>query len=175
MIKPQLVNSAKNLPSRGEWLYELKFDGFRILAFIEQGNVRLVTRGQNDFTTAFPRAVDMLKNLPNCVLDGEIVCDKFPPTHQGIFIAFDILFFGEKDLRELPLIERKAILETIDVNQSDYLENITKVQFQKICAQNHEGIIAKLRDSTYQGSRSGAWLKLKCPNYMRINSTKPQL
>jgi bifunctional non-homologous end joining protein LigD len=184
-IEPMKTTLAKSSPHGNDWLYEIKFDGFRALAFKNGGDVRLLSRNQKDFGEKFPEAIEAISNveIDDAILDGEIVAldvkgissfqllqafergEKRPPI---FFYAFDLLSLHGKDLSSQHLAESKAKLEKILKPKSSLIrysaslgENGEKLikQAQKL---GLEGLIGKLKDSIYEaGRRSSAWIKLK--------------
>ena len=175
-------------PTAGEWIYELKFDGFRLLAIRKGKSVELKSRNKNDLSARFSDLVDPLRALParEFVLDGEAVAldDEGRSSFQCLqaremervkrpiyFYLFDILQLDGKDLTSLPLHARRAILEKLVSDAGDPLRfsgelgGDPKKLLQEVHRLGLEGIIGKLRDSVYEpGRRSGAWLKIKSVN-----------
>ena len=170
-LRPQLLTRVEKPPSGEDWLWELKYDGFRILAHIRGGRVRLVTRNGNDFTHKFQGIADSLSHLPDCVLDGELVMTDaagrcvFPPKSTSpsrAYMVFDIV------LPDLPLIERKQILADLNPpNLVDFMQGGGAELFRAVCQAGHEGLVGKLKTSRYTGKRDGTWVKIICPNYVR--------
>jgi len=166
------------VPRDGDWIWELKYDGFRIIAKVEKGVARLVTRNGNNFTVKFSKVAKMLEDLPDCVLDGELVMiDEhgkciFPPNAKSPnlnFIIFDILSLKGKDLRGLPLIERKQILLKLGPpNLIDFVRGGGEDAFTAACRVGHEGLVGKQVLSIYTGKRDGSWIKVQCKGYKRI-------
>ena len=165
-----------------DYVFELKFDGYRALASIEKGHVDLYSRNLKDFSQKFPSIVDELKKIKEDVLlDGEIIAyDKRGTSsfqalqHLGQdegtrleYVIFDFLFFKGKDMTTLPLIRRKSELEKLlkkypTLTYSTHIEENGKAFFAQAGKLGMEGIIAKRKDSLYlKGKRSDAWLKIK--------------
>ena len=132
-MKAKLV---ENPPATGHWIYELKFDGIRLIAIKGPGKVSLLSRNQNDLSARFPEIVDAIKNLPadECVLDGEVVAldDEGRSSFQLLqaremdgrkspvyFYAFDLLQLDGKSLVSLPLEARKNVLEKLCAKADD--------------------------------------------------------
>ncbi len=181
----QLAITVKEIPE-GEWLYELKYDGYRIMAFAEGNNVRLITRNGNDYAKQFYMIASDLIDWAGgraFVLDGEIaVTDESGKTDfQALqnymknqkfknltYIVFDILALDGVDIRGYPLIDRKNILETLMKNApksiyySRYVKGYGKESFAAACEASMEGIVGKKVSSIYSGTRNGDWIKLKC-------------
>ena len=184
--EPQLAKSADTLPSIGEWVYELKYDGYRIIAYAEGGGVRLLTRNGNDYTGHFSdiaASVAALADGDALVLDGEVVAadengrSDFNTLQnrikQGsgkglIYVVFDLLAWDGKDLRQYPLEERKEKLRKIlrdaskNLSYSAYTADIKEENLRAVCEGKFEGLIAKRAGSPYNGGRNGDWIKLKC-------------
>jgi bifunctional non-homologous end joining protein LigD len=183
----QLAKLMVKVPEDGNWLYELKYDGYRILAFIEGNSVKLVTRNRNDYTNKFRTVASSLLDLAGgraMVLDGEMTVSdasgrtdfqalqnylKNPQSHNLIYILFDILALDGVDLRNLPLSQRKEALLSLmkgdtpkNLHYSQHVEGNGEESLRAACELNMEGIIGKKADSLYTGTRSGDWIKLKC-------------
>ena len=183
----QLALLSNQIPKGNDWLFEIKYDGYRIIAFVEQKKVVLKTRNSQDYTTKFLSLVNSLKKQFNfsLVLDGEVVVfDKegksdFSSLQQSIksskddfvYVVFDILALNGEDLRDLPLLKRKELLKSVLKNSPNnliYSEHVIghgKECFNLAKKKNLEGIVAKKVDSKYKGTRNGDWLKIKC--YLR--------
>ena len=157
-----------------DWIFELKFDGFRVLMYIEK-DVKIISRNGRDITGDYPELQKI--TTASCVLDGEIIAltDGRPDFNKLMrkdgfiqFVAFDILSLDGKDLTKLPLVQRKEILagtvtETDRVVLSRYIEANGIALFHEACVQNLEGVVAKRKNSLYfPGKRTRDWLKIKC-------------
>jgi bifunctional non-homologous end joining protein LigD len=180
-MKARLVDQ----PLPGDWVYEIKFDGYRALAIKERDNVRLLSRNEKSFNEKFPAIVDSVAALDaeEAIIDGEIVAldaqgrssfqllqafelnEKQPPL---FYCAFDLLRLNGKDLRGQPAIARKAILEKLIHKGSGWIRFSTALtgdvaQLLKQARRlDLEGLIGKRTNSPYEpGRRSGAWIKLK--------------
>lgn len=182
----QLAKLVNTVPEGEDWLYELKYDGFRIMAFIEGNLVRLITRNGNDYINRFHEiALSLIDWAAGraIILDGEIVVTdasgktdfhalqnhmKNPESQKLTYIVFDILALDGIDFREHTLIERKEALESLmkdapkNLYYSRYVRGNGKEGFAAACEANLEGIIGKKADSVYSGTRNGDWIKLKC-------------
>ena len=164
-----------------DWVFELKYDGFRALAYVDGDGCRLVSRNRHRFDEFEPLAVAVAKSLgaERAVLDGEIVCvdergrSQFYPLMarrcQPCFFAFDLLWVDGEDVREQPLLERKARLRTLVPDSDprllfvDHIEERGVALFEKICEMDLEGITAKRKKGLYrEGTR---WLKIKNRDY----------
>jgi bifunctional non-homologous end joining protein LigD len=174
-----LVNEPFDSPG---WMYEVKWDGYRALAFTENGNVELSSRNSKSFNEKFyPLYKELQSWKINAVIDGEIVSLNENGTAdfsslQGwrseadgelVYYVFDILFYEEENLMQLPLTERRKILKEIlpaseHIKLSDNFET-NGIEFFKLAQEmSLEGIIAKKEDSLYfPGTRSKDWLKIK--------------
>ena len=182
----QLARLVSTPPEGENWLYELKYDGYRILAYLEGDGVRLVTRNGNDDTDRFQEDADSLLDWAAgraMVLDGEMaVTDaqgrtdfqalqsylKKPEGKNLTYIVFDLLALDGTDLRGRPLIERKETLEALmkdsprNLYYSQHIRGNGKESFLAACKADLEGIVGKKADSVYGGTRNGDWVKLKC-------------
>ena len=182
----QLAKLVSTAPEGDDWLYEVKYDGYRILAFVEGNRARLVTRGGNDYTGRFQPVADSLVDLAAgraMVLDGEMAVTDDQgrtnfqalqnhmrrPNGKGLtYIVFDILALDGADLRGRHLIARKAILEDLLRDAPKYLHYSAHVRgngrenFEAALRADLEGIVGKKADSLYSGTRNGDWIKLKC-------------
>ena len=185
-MKAKLVEKP---PASGDWIYELKFDGIRLIAIKDQQKVSLLSRNQNDLSARFPEIVDVVRNFPaeECVVDGEVVAldEQGRSSFQLLqaremegrkspvyFYAFDLLQLDGKSLVSLPLEARKNVLENLCASADDprirysgAIDGNANQLLKEVQRRGLEGIIGKLRDSLYEaGRRSGAWVKLKCVN-----------
>ena len=181
----QLARLVGTVPEGEDWLYEVKYDGYRILAFLEGNNVRLQTRSGNDYTDRFPEVANSLIDLAAgraMVLDGEVaVTDvhgrtdfqalqnymKAPKGKNCIYIVFDLLALDGADLRGQRLIDRKEALGTLmksspkNLYYCQHIKGNGKESFAAAGQANLEGIVGKKADSVYSGTRNGDWIKLK--------------
>lgn len=181
----QLATLTKKIPNGKDWIFEIKYDGYRIISFVENGKAKMVTRNNIDYTKNFKTIAEKLNKIEqeNFVVDGEIVSfDKngksdFSLLQDNIksgksnffYVVFDLLVLNGQDLRHLPLKDRKAKLERLlhrtddCVIFSSHVDN-GKESFSFAKANNLEGIIAKKTTSLYSGTRGADWLKIKCYN-----------
>ena len=182
----QLAKLVSTVPEGDDWLYEMKYDGYRIVAFIEGSSVRLQSRNDNDYTRRFQSIatalIDWAKGR-SMVVDGEmVVVDesgktdfqalqsylKNPGTQGLTYVIFDLLALDGKDLRGDKLIERKEKLEALmkdapmNLVYSRHVSDNGRESFKAACSLGMEGIVAKIADSVYSGTRNGDWIKLKC-------------
>ncbi len=182
-LKPMLATLVDKPFSDSNWSYEIKWDGYRALAFINKGKVDLKSRNDKSFNKKFYSVLNAMKQWKiNAVIDGEIVVtDNKGVSSFGtlqnwrseadgllIFYAFDILWLEGKDLTSLPFHERRTILRSIMpkdheiIRLSENLDGSGKDAFATALKMNLEGIMAKKNDSLYQpGERSKQWLKIK--------------
>ncbi|BAN23307.1 DNA ligase D [Caballeronia insecticola] len=189
-LKPQLATLVDAAPPGDDWAYEIKFDGYRVLARIEtvKGKrvIRMDTRNGNDWTAKFSKQVKALEQLDieSGWLDGEAVVldERGLPDFQALQNAFDVgrpqdivvYFFDVPylngyDLRHVPLVQRRAILkaliEPIDDPVLRYSQDFAfhaDDLLKSACDMALEGIIGKRMDATYVSGRSNSWIKLKC-------------
>ena len=168
-FKPMLL--SESLPfDDPDFIYELKFDGFRAIAYLQRDSTTLISRNGKDLTGKFPVLNDLHSCAESpCILDGEIIAPHFPPTSlpgAAQFIVFDIL-------TDKPLIERKQVLSDVISESprlviSRFVHTHGKDLFDLACAQNLEGIVAKRKNSRYyHGKRSTDWIKIRNPAYAR--------
>ncbi|MGQ0701755.1 MAG: non-homologous end-joining DNA ligase [Gemmatimonadales bacterium] len=203
-IAPQLATLVPEVPPGPEWLHEIKFDGYRLEGVLRDGRARLLTRRGLDWTGRFPAVAEACATLParQAVIDGELVAllpdgrSSFQALQQVmmgkkprrvIYYVFDLLRLDGKDLRSLPLLERKRRLARLlrkrrgpgsrRVRYSAHFTGRGETVLQKACAMGLEGIIAKRRDSPYQSQRTRTWLKVKCVNrqeFVVLGFTEPK-
>ena len=187
-LKPQLATLASAAPpDDAGWLYELKFDGYRLLARIDaRGDVSLFTRNGNDWTGKLSTVADAVKalGLRSSWLDGEVTAtgDNGAPDFQRlqnafdsksttdlIYTLFDLPVHAGRDLRDVPLFERRGALEAL-LGSADVETIRFSAAFQarpsdliaSACKIGFEGVIGKRADAPYRGGRSSDWIKLKC-------------
>ncbi|MGN5352719.1 DNA ligase D [Ralstonia sp. L16] len=189
-LEPQLATLVDGPPTHGEWDYEVKFDGYRILARIDGNTVRLFSRNGRDWTAKLPRQARTLHalGLREAWLDGEVVVmgERGVPDFQALqnafetahaehiaYYLFDIPFCNGMDLRGVPLRERRALLQRIldaapgDLDRDAVLFSGTfnaapEDLLSSACSMSLEGVIGKRADAPYRAGRSPAWIKLKC-------------
>jgi bifunctional non-homologous end joining protein LigD len=168
-----------------DWLFELKYDGFRSLAVIERGECRLVSRNGNTFKS-FGTLADRLTQAwrsGNAVLDGEIVCldkqgrpqfyDLLYRRGEPVFYAFDLLWRDGQDIRLLPLNERKQALSAVvrrascrSLRYVDHVEAQGVALFARACELDLEGIVAKYKFGPYTSDREAStWFKIRNGSY----------
>lgn len=178
-IFPMLATLVKKPFNDKNWIFEIKWDGFRALAFLHKGNLKLKSRTEHLLNEKFPTIVKALLGFKHdLILDGELVMlDELGKSHFQLmqlgegalcYYLFDLLYFDGHDLRDEPLIERKMLLKKLikelDHPQICYSEHIEEqgVAFFKEAVQlKLEGIIGKKRSSAYVERRSRDWVKIK--------------
>jgi bifunctional non-homologous end joining protein LigD len=208
-IAPQLATLVQRPPEGDAWLHEIKIDGYRIAARIDRGKARMLTRHGNDWTPRFRPIAAILANLPvkAAYLDGEIAVlttegisdfgalqealGRHGGSREMAFVVFDILHLDGRDLRRLPLVERKTILEKVLAhlpvrNPVQFFSDVTGqgAKFFKLACKRHlEGIVSKRGNAPYRSGRGGDWLKVKCTyrqefvvgGYRRETTGRPNL
>ncbi len=200
ILKPQLATLVESVPD-GDWRYEIKFDGYRIMARIESGKVQLFTRNGHDWTAKMPQQAEALValGLESAWLDGEVVVpnEEGTPDFQAlqnafeigrsgtiIYYLFDLPYLNGMDLREVPLEERRAALsQLLEANDNellrfsaDFTEQPESV-LDSACQMKLEGLIGKRAGSTYVSKRSNSWVKIKCKNrqeFIIVGFTDPK-
>jgi bifunctional non-homologous end joining protein LigD len=183
-IEPMKARLAER-PLPGRWLYEIKLDGFRTLAFKKGKCVRLLSRNEKDFGEKFPQVLEAVEQLDtnDAILDGEVVAldskgrssfqllqafdlgQEKPPI---LYYVFDLLRYEGNDLQKLPIAERKELLQKALTRAPDLIRYslVLKGEIKRLLEEAQrlglEGLIGKRADSEYEaGKRSGAWIKLK--------------
>jgi bifunctional non-homologous end joining protein LigD len=172
--------------SHPDWLFEIKHDGFRALAYLQAGQCQLVSRNGYVYKRfgELTEHIGASVNVHSAVLDGEIVClDKSGKSQfkslmyrrgEPYFYAFDILQLNGKDLRSMPLHGRKQKLKSLIPGQPfallyvDHVEEHGERLFHLACREDLEGIVAKLRNGTYDCQHATSWIKIKNPAYTQI-------
>jgi ATP-dependent DNA ligase len=142
-----------------EWIFERKFDGIRLLAFKQGPDVRLFSR--NRLPQNIPAVASAIAKLPveNVILDGEVTWDR-----AGAYHVFDVVWLDDRDVRSLPVEERRALLEALPLRPP--LQRVAALDdptpWERASREGWEGVIAKRRGSVYEHRRSPHWLKMKC-------------
>jgi DNA ligase D-like protein (predicted ligase) len=183
-IPPMLLLKTEVLPDDAErWVYELKLDGYRAIAFKADGRLHLRSRNDNDFSQRYAAVARGLKNLPaDTVVDGEIVAfdEEGRPSFSLLqnygsadtpigYFVFDVLVLAGRDVTQEPLSARQALLEAKvlphlaePVRYVAPLEGSLQTLVHSVKTHGFEGLVAKRRDSRYEpGLRSGAWRKMR--------------
>ncbi|MBA3313932.1 MAG: DNA ligase D [Planctomycetaceae bacterium] len=184
-IPPQLATLADRAPEGDEWLHEIKYDGYRLLAKVDDRDVTLFTRGGHDWTGRFREIAAAIASLPcrSAWIDGEAASPgltgvtsfsemqaalSIGSTGQLVFFAFDLLFLDGFDLRRTPLAERKVLLASLlqeAPSRVQYVEHVSgdgPSFTDAACQAGLEGIISKRADAPHRGGRTKTWLKAKC-------------
>jgi bifunctional non-homologous end joining protein LigD len=184
-ISPQLATLVDKPPEGVDWIHEIKFDGYRILAFKNGSEVILKSRNNKDWTNNLHPIAQAVSQLPfkQIVLDGEVVVldnegrsdfqllqNSLNGENQNplIYFLFDLLYFEGYDLRDLGLIERKSILKNVlieappQVHYSEHCVSEGKKLYVHSCNHALEGIVSKQSNGKYLSKRSHDWLKVKC-------------
>lgn len=187
-VPPMKALLVEEIPAQGDWVYEIKWDGYRALALKSKGKVRLYSRRAREVTAEFPAIAEGIRRIPvkEGIFDGEIVAldekgqasfqllqnyknqSKKAQPHTLAYYAFDLLNLEQRNTTGLPLIARKELLEKVlkgvpePVRYSAHFTGDPKVLLEEAQKNRIEGLIAKRSDSVYEpDQRSGAWLKLK--------------
>jgi bifunctional non-homologous end joining protein LigD len=185
-IEPMKTRLVEALPPDKSWLLELKHDGYRALAVKKGDDVEIFSRSARQLTAEFPAIVEAVRRLPirECIVDGEIVAlnergqgsfqllqNRGNDTDEGaiVFYVFDLPNYERRNIRDLPLTERRALLEPLvapagePLRFSATLNGAPQVVLAEVKRLGLEGVIGKRPDSKYEpGRRSGAWVKVKC-------------
>ncbi|AXA44639.1 DNA ligase D, ligase domain (plasmid) [Rhizobium leguminosarum] len=189
-VEPCLALLKAKPPKGDDWVYEIKWDGYRLAIHVEPRGIRILTRGGHDWTDRFPAIKQAAMWLPvgTAILDGEaVVLDEQGRSDFGllqqslggrggkksssdaIFMAFDLLYFDGHDLRNSELDMRRHLLEDLvppeeqgDIRLSKEIEADGEALLRVACAHGLEGLIAKRRDAPYSSGRLGDWVKVKC-------------
>jgi len=182
--QPQLATLVDQVPPGDNWLFEYKYDGYRLLIATGTGAATAWTRNAKDWSDKFRALVKAAAKLPpGCLIDGEAVAldDKGRPNFQLLqstlkdqrganlaFFAFDLLVDRGEDITRLPNIERKDRLKSLLAGVQppflfgDHVIGRGEDIFREVCKQGGEGVIAKRADAPYRAERSRNWLKIKC-------------
>ncbi|WP_085655697.1 MULTISPECIES: DNA ligase D [unclassified Pseudomonas] len=199
-LKPQLATLVESAPE-GDWQYEIKFDGYRIMARIDQDEVQLFTRNGHDWTHKLPKQAQALAalGLESAWLDGEMVvadADGVPDfqalqnafdsgrSENIVYYLFDLPYLNGVDLREVPVQERRAALATVLKAHEDPLlrfseafDETPQALLNSACQMRMEGLIGKRLGSPYVSRRSSDWIKLKCKHrqeFVIVGYTDPK-
>ena len=181
---PQLATLADAVPAGDDWLHEMKYDGYRALVAVKDRTVKVYTRNGKDWTDKFSAVADAAEaaKLGTALIDGELVVldEEGRPSFQllqnaldgkgeGIVLyAFDLLRQGGRDLKNLPLVERKARLAALlpegdaVLRYADHVIGKGEALLHALCAKGLEGVISKRADAKYRNRRTRDWLKVKC-------------
>ncbi|MCS6296800.1 MAG: DNA ligase D [Nitrospira sp.] len=186
-IVPQLATLVTASPEGEDWVHELKYDGYRILCRLKDGEATLLTRNGHDWTAKLPHIAAAIEELSgrSAWLDGEVVA-LLPDgriSFQGLqnafdarsdnnllYYVFDLLYLNGYDLRDVPLVERKRLLSALLndrpssslIQYSDHISGKGDAAFAEACRSGMEGLIAKRADAPYLSGRNRNWVKVKC-------------
>jgi bifunctional non-homologous end joining protein LigD len=192
-IAPALATLVDAVPASGPWIYEIKYDGYRVMSWLEDGKVRLASRRGLDWTESFPTIAAALSRVRarTAIFDGEVAYVRedgrtdFQKLQNALFGAsaadqarlvyfvFDLLFYDGVDLRNEPLSYRKDRLRTILAGEdlplklSDHVEDGATF-LREACKLGLEGIVGKRADRPYRSGRSKDWIKIKCHQYQEL-------
>jgi bifunctional non-homologous end joining protein LigD len=183
----QLATLVDEAPRGDDWVHEMKFDGYRILARVESGQARLLSRNGKDWTAYFPAIAEAVEALParTVLLDGEVAVvlpsgttsfqalqNALTAKDQGqlVYFLFDLLHLEGWSLLRAPLLERKTLLQEVlgsaapgsPLRYSDHVVGSGEEFHRRACTLGVEGILSKRRDAPYEARRSRTWLKVKC-------------
>jgi bifunctional non-homologous end joining protein LigD len=188
-FKPQLATRVSNSPPGDEWLHEIKYDGYRILAWRQAGKVELISRNGLDWTAKFPEIAKAVEDYvpDNTTIDGEVVVmsddgvSNFGALQKWLkdgkggdpqYICFDLVVDSGNDITNMPLSYRKQKLEglltelpkaaTYWIQYSNHIIGHGKSMTKEACKKGLEGVVSKKVDSKYLQGRSSSWLKSKC-------------
>lgn len=180
-VSPMLATLVGQVPSGNDYAFEIKYDGYRGLAFVEGGKTKLFSRNKLDFSKKFPSLVRSLTQFlsgHSAILDGEIIVQdergrsNFQALQNGegepIYMVFDLVCLDGEDFSGLPLLKRKERLEKLlqgapeNICYSSHIIGNGKKFFAEVQKLNLEGIVGKKIDSPYQQKRSEDWIKIKC-------------
>ena len=187
---PQLATLSTIMPKGAEWVHEIKFDGYRMMSHINNGNVKIFSRNGKDWTAAFQSIAHLLSKftIGTAILDGElVVADKqgksnFMELKNALsngevnrfqYYLFDLLYLNGADTTKLPLLQRKELLAELLTNNapkakaqriclSEHFTVTDDSFFQNVCSLQLEGVVSKRADAPYHVGHSKIWLKTKC-------------
>ena len=184
-MEAQLATAVKSPPTGASWVHEIKYDGYRMLCRIADGEVRMVSRNAKDWTSDFPALARAVARLPvaSAWLDGEVVAmdDKGRTSFQRLqnaldatrtqnlsYLAFDLLYLDGYDLRDVALVERKRVLQRLlenapaTIRYSEHFAVPGPDFMHNVEKLGLEGMVSKRGDLPYRAGRGPAWQKTKC-------------
>jgi bifunctional non-homologous end joining protein LigD len=181
-IEPALASPIAKVPSGTRWIHGIKFDGYRVQVHLANEAVQIFTRRGHDWAHRFKKVAHDAWHIKagSAVIDGEIVVPAADGTTDFsvlqnelrgkstsiVLVAFDLLYSNGRDLRKLPLFQRKAELKRIvagtDIQFSESFEIDGREMFAHACKLGLEGVVSKVRDSAYPAGRSNDWVKKTC-------------
>jgi bifunctional non-homologous end joining protein LigD len=181
-VEPALATSIDKPPRGTRWIHEIKFDGYRVQVHLHNAAVKVFTRRGNDWTKRFDKIAADAWHVAggSAIIDREVVA----PAEDGTtdfsvlqnelkgrstriaLVAFDLLYLNGRDLRQLPLHQRKALLKSVvagtDIQFSESFEVDGPEMFKHACKMGLEGVVSKVRDRRYPHGRSNEWVKITC-------------
>ena len=188
-LDPELATLTQDRFTDPGWIFERKLDGERCLAFTSGRQVQLMTRNHKEDTSTYPEITEVLAaQAGSFIIDGEIVAfdggqtrfarlqQRLGVRHPGpelraavpvCYYIFDVLWAGDRDMRPLPLRQRKQILRGLltfagPLVFTEHIDTDGEAYFRQACASGWEGVIAKRADAPYRAGRTKDWLKFKC-------------
>ena len=180
--EPMECLAVPTLPTGPDWVFEVKFDGYRAIAVKSGGRLNLFSRRRNSFNSQYSLLFEALADLPdNTVIDGEVVAlnESGQPDFNLLqhyrtqasrihYFLFDLLVFRNRDLTQLPLIGRRQIMKSVlkfesaRIRITDYFEASAADMLRAVRGQGLEGVVAKRKNSRYEvGKRGGSWAKYR--------------
>nr|WP_249163342.1 non-homologous end-joining DNA ligase [Bradyrhizobium diazoefficiens] len=177
-----MASSIEKVPSGARWIHEIKFDGYRVQVHLANEAVKVFTRRGHDWTNRFKKIADDAWHIKagSAIVDGEIVVPAADGTTDFsvlqnelkgrstsiVLVAFDLLYLNGRDLRKLPLFQRKTELKKIidgtEIQFSESFEIEGSEMFAHACRVGLEGVVSKVRDSVYASGRGNNWVKKTC-------------
>ncbi|NYG44840.1 bifunctional non-homologous end joining protein LigD [Bradyrhizobium sp. IAR9] len=181
-VEPALASSIEKVPSGARWIHEIKFDGYRVQVHLVNEAVKVFTRRGHDWTNRFKKVADDAWHIKagSAIVDGEVVVPAADGTTDFsvlqnelkgksasiVLVAFDLLYLNGRDLRKLPLFQRKTELKKIvdgtEIQFSESFELEGRAMFEHACKVGLEGVVSKVRDSAYASGRGNNWVKKTC-------------
>lgn len=181
-VEPALASSIEKVPSGARWIHEIKFDGYRVQVHLANEAVKVFTRRGHDWTDRFKKVADDAWHIKaaSAIVDGEIVVPAADGTTDFsvlqnelkgrstsiVLVAFDLLYLNGRDLRKVPLFQRKTQLKKIidgtEIQFSESFELEGADMFAHACKVGLEGVVSKVRDSIYASGRGNNWVKKTC-------------
>ncbi|MCS3727331.1 MULTISPECIES: non-homologous end-joining DNA ligase [Bradyrhizobium] len=181
-VEPALASSIEKVPSGARWIHEIKFDGYRVQVHLANEAVKVFTRRGHDWTNRFKKVADDAWHIKaaSAIVDGEIVVPAADGTTDFsvlqnelkgrstsiVLVAFDLLYLNGRDLRKVPLFQRKTQLKKIidgtEIQFSESFELEGADMFAHACKVGLEGVVSKVRDSIYASGRGNNWVKKTC-------------
>ncbi len=181
-IEPALASAIGSVPSGARWIHEIKFDGYRVQVHLANEAVKIFTRRGHDWTHRFKKIATDAWHIQAgaAIIDGEVVVPADDGTSDFsalqnelkgkstniVLVAFDLLYLNGRDLRKLPLHQRKAELKKIitgtDVQFSESFETDGREMYRHACRLGLEGVVSKVKDGAYPAGRSNDWVKKTC-------------